>query len=112
MAYLWAEMSPQTQQIAAAAGNCSLVQSFSVAFANNYATVAGGAAYATDLQSLNLICVNGQVASAMWPCDAWTNNTVQPQTTTATDGTVLLQVSVVSVWSWTTWCITCAMDFV
>lgn len=92
MAYLWAGMLP-TQQIAAAAGNCSLVQSYSVAFVNNYATVAGGAAYATDLQSLNLTCVTGQVASATEPCDAWTNNTVQPQTTTATDGTVLLQVS-------------------
>ena len=92
VAYLWEEMSSQTQQLAAAAGNCSVVQSYGVAFNSNFATIAGGAAYATDLQSLNLHCVDGHMASAIEPCNAWSNNTVQAQTSATADGTVLLQV--------------------
>ena len=83
-------MSPQTKQLASAAGNCSLVQSWSDAFANNYASIGGGAVYATDAASLQLACggsplVGANVDSAA--CAEWVNNTVQ-----STTGSDALQV--------------------
>ena len=91
VAYLWGEISADTQQIAATAGNCSLVQSARNMFQNNYANIAGGAVYATDLDSLHLTCMDSTAASVGGGCKGWTNNMVQA-TTTATGGTVQLQV--------------------
>lgn len=78
-AFSWAALSPETQQLAAAAGNCSLLQSWSDPFVNNHASIAGGAVYAIDLASLNLTCVDGQLATdnLQAGCAAWANNTVQ-----------------------------------
>lgn len=87
-------MSPETQKVAQDAGTCSLVQSESQLFANNFASIAGGALYGTDLDSLQITCANGSRASAEAACTAWSNNTVQAETITAADGTVTqLQVS-------------------
>ena len=90
-AFLWAAMSPQTKQLASAAGNCSLVQSWSDTFANNYATIGGGAIFATDAPSLQLACGGGPLVGAnvgSSACAAWVNNTVQG----TAGGTVPLQV--------------------
>ncbi len=93
-AFLWAATSPQTKQLAAAAGNCSLLQSFSDTFDDNYASIAGGAVYATDMASLHLTCADGQPASAVVPgeCPSWTNNTVSNHTEVDSHGTVMLRV--------------------
>ena len=72
-------MSPQTKQLASAAGNCSLVQSWSNVFADNYASIAGGAIYATDAASLQLACGGGSLVGAnvdSAACADWMNNTV------------------------------------
>lgn len=88
MAYLWAQLSSDTQQIAARAGTCSFVQSRFQSLANNFASIAGGAVYATDRGSLQIYCPDGSRATAEAACESWTNNTVQPTTITAAEGTV------------------------
>lgn len=86
-------MSPQPEQLASAAGNCSLVQSWSDSFASNYASIGGGAIYATDAASVQLACGGGPLVGAnvgAAACADWTNNTVLVP---AAVGTTTLQVS-------------------
>ena len=94
VAYLWAQISPDTHQIAADAGTCSILQSQNQLFLNNFASIAGGAVYATDLDTLQIVCSNGTRASAEAACTSWSNNTVQAETVMAADGSITqLQVS-------------------
>lgn len=69
-------MSSQTQQLAEAAGKCSYLQTWSNPFGTNYASVAGGALYTTDMASMDLKCVDGQGLNITTGCPAWFNNTV------------------------------------
>ena len=87
-AYLWAQLSLDTQQIAADAGTCSLVQSQSQLFLNHFASIAGGAMYGTDLDSLQITCSDGTPATAGAACATWVNNTVQAETVTAANGAI------------------------
>ena len=94
-AFLWEAVSPATKQLAAAAGNCSMVQFTANYFGNNYASVGGGAMYATNFQTLDVTCAQGVPAlqDLMEGCPAWDNNTVQSTTVVNADGSTSLQVS-------------------
>lgn len=89
-AYLWVQQHPQ---LAALAGNCSLVQSWSVGFVNNYASVAGGAVYSTHMPSLNMTCRDGQKVDVTTGCPPWSNNTVRMCTDPKANATCKLQVN-------------------
>ena len=78
-AYLWEGLSIPTHKIAALAGQCSLLQSDSDSFMSNFAIVAGGAIYATNMTSLKLLCSSGELASSTTACDSWADNGVQVQ---------------------------------
>ena len=78
-AYLWEGFSTQTHKIAALAGQCSLLKSDSDSFMSNFAIVAGGAIYATNMTSLKLLCSGAEVASSNTACDSWADNGVQVQ---------------------------------
>lgn len=80
VAYLWEGISPQTHQMAALAGPCSLLQSDSNSFLNNFATVGGGAVYGTNATSLKLICAGADVVASTTACDSWAGNGVQQRT--------------------------------
>ena len=76
-AYLWEGLSIPTHKIAALAGQCSLLQSDSDSFMSNFAVVAGGAIYSTNMTSLKLLCSGGELASSATACDSWADNGVQ-----------------------------------
>ena len=78
-AYLWEGLSTQTHKIAALAGQCSLLKSDSDSFMSNFAIVAGGVIYATNMTSLKLLCSGADVASPTTACDSWADNGVQVQ---------------------------------
>ena len=77
VAYLWGGVSPHTHQIAALAGQCSLLQSDSDSFLDNFAVVGGGAIYATSTSSLMLMCSGATAASSDIACSNWARNGVQ-----------------------------------
>lgn len=78
--YLWEGTSLQTHQMAALAGQCSLLQSESDSFLNNFAIVGGGAIYATNATSLMLRCTGSKAVSSTIACTDWADNGVQAQT--------------------------------
>lgn len=73
-AYMWAEFEPPL------ADSCSAVRSIGGTnmLADNYADIAGGAVFATDMATFNIACSDGlrldDVAGCLSP--AWNNNTV------------------------------------
>lgn len=89
MSFPWAQISTDTQQIAAAATTSSLVQAQSQLFLNNFASLAGGAIYGTDLDSLQMTCSDGTRADHEGACASWVGNRVSADDANATQ----LQVS-------------------
>lgn len=79
MAYPWEGTSPQRQELATSAGQCSLLQSDSDSFVKNFAYVGGGAIYASNITSLILMCSGATAASLITGCDDWAGNGVQQQ---------------------------------
>lgn len=76
MLYPWAQISADTQQLAAAVTTSSLVLSQSQLFLNNFASLAGGAIYGTDLASLQMTCSDGTRADNESACASWVGNRV------------------------------------
>lgn len=71
-AYIWAKFEPPI------ANNCSVVRFVGARnmFHSNYATLAGGAVYATDKASLDIRCSEGLPGDAVNGCSdsAWADN--------------------------------------
>ena len=73
-AYMWAEFAPPL------AGSCSAVRSVggTNVLMDNYAGIAGGAVFATDMASFHMTCSDAVLLDdvAGCPSPAWRNNTV------------------------------------
>lgn len=77
--FLWAGDYPD---LAADAGNCSIVQAVNNIYRGNYAGIAGGVVYSTDKESLWLNCTAEEpLAANSSTClpPEWINNTVGAQ---------------------------------